>query len=251
MSHDLETIALISSLLSGLRHELSNWATVLNLDVDLLEQEANLQLAPGPDGTALMELKANLGDLSQLLTRLRAYPMPDARFIPNDLNHVVLSAVECLSDPALPSITCRLPTQPPWVNGDEMSLQRVMASLLQNAQEAGERCDRQPIELTVQPIESQVLLTIADRGPGFVDSDLETGAPFLPSYTTKINNGFLRGLGLGLFVSRAIVELHGGTIRLENRVGGGAVVTVALPRLMNYAGDWGAPILHEHFDRGG
>ncbi|MHB8626387.1 MAG: ATP-binding protein [Aggregatilineales bacterium] len=238
MSHYLETIALISSLLSGLRHELSNWATVLNLDVDLLEQQTNLQLAPGPDGTAVMELKVNLSDLSQLLTRLRAYPMPGTRFTPVNLHHVVLSAVEYLSNPALPSIHCRLPTQSTWVNADEMSLHRVMVSLLENAQEASERCDRQPIELAVQPIESQVLVTISDRGPGFVDSDLEIDSPFLPGYTTKINNGFLRGLGLGLFVSRAIVELHGGTIRLQNRPGGGAVVTVTLPRLMNYAGDW-------------
>ncbi len=240
MSHDLETIALISSLLSGLRHELSNWATVLNLDVDLLEQQTSLQFAPWPDGVAVMELKANLGDLGQLLSRLRTYPMPGARFTPINLNYVVLSAVEYLSNPALSSINYRLPAQSTWVNADEMSLHRVIFSLLENAQEASERCDRQPIELTVQTTESQVLVTISDHGPGFADSDLETGSPFLPSYTTKIDNGFLRGLGLGLFVSRAIVELHGGTIRLQNRVGGGAVVTVTLPRLMNYAGDWDA-----------
>ncbi len=239
MSHDLETIALISSLLSGLRHELSNWATVLNLDVDLLEQQTSLQLAPGPDGAAVMELKANLGDLSQLLARLRAYPMPGTQFSPVNLNHVILSAVEYVSNPALP-INCRLPAQAVWINADEMSLQRVIFSLLENAQEASQRCDRQPIDLTVQPIESQILVMIADRGPGFIDSDLAAGNPFLPSYTTKINNGFLRGLGLGLFVSRAIVELHGGTIRLQNRAGGGAVVTLTLPRLLNYVGDWDA-----------
>ena len=240
MSHDLETIALISSLLSGLRHELSNWATVLNLDVDLLEQQTSLQLAPGPDGTAVMELKANLGDLSQLLTRLRAYPMPGTRFSPVNLNHVILSAIQYVSDSALPPINYRLPAQAAWVNADEMSLQRAVFSLLENAQEASQRCDRPPIELTVQPIESHILVTIADRGPGFIDGDLAAGSPFLPSYTTKINNGFLRGLGLGLFVSRAIVELHGGKIRLQNRAGGGAVVTVTLPRLLNYAGDWDA-----------
>jgi len=72
MSQDLETITLISNLLSGLRHELSNWATVLNLDVDLLEQQTSLQFAPRPDETAVAELKTNLGDLSELLTRLRA-----------------------------------------------------------------------------------------------------------------------------------------------------------------------------------
>jgi hypothetical protein len=130
MSHNLETIALISSLLSGLRHELSNWATVLNLDVDLLEQQTSLQLAPGPDGTAVMELKANLSDLAQLLTRLRAYPVPDAQFTPINLNHVVMSSVEYLSNPSLPSINCRLPAQSIGVNGDEMSLYRVLRSLL-------------------------------------------------------------------------------------------------------------------------
>src|SRR5258708_3041960 len=119
MSQDLETIALISSLLSGLRHELSNWATVLNLDVDLLEQQTSLHLVPGSNGTAVMELKANLGDLGQLLSRLRAYPMPDARFMPVDLNHALWSAIEYVRDPALPAISYRLPAYSLWVNGDE------------------------------------------------------------------------------------------------------------------------------------
>lgn len=242
MSQDLETITLISNLLSGLRHELSNWATVLNLDVDLLEQQTSLQFAPRPDETAVVELKTNLGDLSELLTRLRAYPMPTAQFLPVNLNHVALASADYRRGRAVTPIYQRLPAQSMWVNGDETSLYRVVCNLLENAQEASERCDRQPVELTVQSADSHLSIAIADRGPGFAEHALIAGIPFLPNYTTKVNNGFLRGLGLGLFVSRAIVELHGGTIRLQNRVGGGAVVTVTLPELINYADDWDAKL---------
>src|SRR5579864_3992158 len=238
MSQDLETITLISNLLSGLRHELSNWATVLNLDVDLLEQQTSLQFVPRPDDTAVVELKTNLGDLKELLTRLRAYPMPDAQFSPVNLNHVALTSAEYRRGRAVIPIYQRLPAHSMWVNGDETSLYRVICNILENAQEASQRCDRQPVELTVQSTDSQLSVVVADRGPGFAEHELVTGIPFLPNYTTKVNNGFLRGLGLGLFVSRAIVELHSGTIRLQNRVGGGAVVTVTLPKLINYANDW-------------
>jgi signal transduction histidine kinase len=242
MTQDLESIALISNLLGGLRHELSNWATVLNLDVESLEQQTSLQFAPRPEGTAVMELKANLGDLRELLTRLRAYPIPGIQLSPVNLNHVVLASVEYRRGRATTPINHRLPALSTWVNGDETSLCHLICNLLENAQEASERCDRQPVELIVQTVDGQTSIAVADRGTGFVENDLQAGVPFLPNYTTKINNGFLRGLGLGLFVSRAIVELHGGTIRLQNRSGGGAIATVTLPKLMNYVGDWDAPM---------
>jgi len=44
--------------------------------------------------------------------------------------------------------------------------------------------------------------------------------------------GMLRGLGLGLFLTRAIINLHNGCIWLENRIGGGASVHVRLPLVL-------------------
>jgi len=70
-------------------------------------------------------------------------------------------------------------------------------------------------------------VTVSDRGPGFPDVVLDK--PFSPGYTTKTTGGVLRGLGLGLFISKAVVDLHNGAIWLENQPGAGACVHVRLP----------------------
>jgi len=54
---------------------------------------------------------------------------------------------------------------------------------------------------------------------------------FSPGYTTKMTDGFLHGLGLGLFIARTTVNLYGGQIHLDNNCPApGATVTIWLPR---------------------
>ena len=68
-----------------------------------------------------------------------------------------------------------------------------------------------------------VSLRVTDEGSGFDDRQLKDA--FTPFFTTKET-----GSGLGLVMVKRIVESHGGSIELGNRPGGGAVVTVVLPR---------------------
>lgn len=66
---------------------------------------------------------------------------------------------------------------------------------------------------------------VSDRGPGVSESLGE--AIFHPFFTTK-----QEGLGVGLAISRSIVESHGGKLRCEARNGGGSTFTVSLPILV-------------------
>lgn len=76
-------------------------------------------------------------------------------------------------------------------------------------------------------------LSVADRGPGIPPAELESiFEAFVQSSTTKDGSG---GTGLGLAISRKIVEVHGGSLRAENRPDGGAVFRLRLPLRM--AGD--------------
>ena len=68
-----------------------------------------------------------------------------------------------------------------------------------------------------------VEIEIADTGPGIPLADIDS--LFSEFMTTKSE-----GLGLGLPISRTIVEAHGGEIRAENRPGGGAAFVFTLPR---------------------
>ncbi len=67
-----------------------------------------------------------------------------------------------------------------------------------------------------------VELTVADNGPGLPEGFDERW--FEPYTTSKV-----KGTGLGLAVAKKIAEEHGGTIRAENRAGGGAMFTLRLP----------------------
>lgn len=65
-------------------------------------------------------------------------------------------------------------------------------------------------------------MTVSDTGPGVAPEDLER--IFTPFHTSRPD-----GLGLGLAISRSVIELHGGRIWAENRRGGGARFRFTLP----------------------
>jgi signal transduction histidine kinase len=71
-------------------------------------------------------------------------------------------------------------------------------------------------------VEPRVRLIVADTGIGIAEEDL--GLVFQPYFTTKT-----LGIGLGLALTRRIIEEHGGTIGIESRVGHGTTVTLLVP----------------------
>jgi signal transduction histidine kinase len=71
-------------------------------------------------------------------------------------------------------------------------------------------------------VEPRVRLIVADTGIGIAEEDL--GLVFQPYFTTKT-----LGIGLGLALTRRIIEEHGGTIGIESRMGHGTTVTLLVP----------------------
>jgi len=103
---------------------------------------------------------------------------------------------------------------------DTAQIEQALINLLKNARESGSPADA--IELAVLPAASGHAIEIRDRGPGFSETALENA--LVPFFSTKES-----GTGLGLTLCREIVEAHGGRLRIANREGGGAVVTLWLP----------------------
>ncbi len=104
---------------------------------------------------------------------------------------------------------------------DRSQLEQVIINLLKNAEEAGGPVDALTMHVTVAK-NGVTTFQVADRGPGMSEQVLKHA--MLPFYSTKE-----RGSGLGLALCREIVEAHGGTIKIENRSGGGLSVTCVLP----------------------
>lgn len=214
---------MLSSLIAGLRHELGNIVSAIVLNLEVLRQSRDL---PETMRENLEDLQASANDLSALLARFRDYPQTESLNAEVDLHEVVIAAIDVVrSRPsaARVEISYESGEEPIWVRGAEPQLKRAVLNLLDNAVEAA----RRRVQVSLVEGYGRVLLKIADDGQGLTDEVLENA--FLPNTTTKLREGFTRGLGLGLFITRMVVSLHGGSIQLQNLPEGGALALVEFP----------------------
>jgi PAS domain S-box-containing protein len=110
-----------------------------------------------------------------------------------------------------------------WVKVDRIQIQQVLINLVRNAVEAMTRSAQRQVTISTRAAGKMVEVEVADTGPGIAPDHMDS--LFSEFMTTKSE-----GLGLGLPISRTIVEAHGGLIRAENRPGGGAAFVFTLPR---------------------
>ena len=104
---------------------------------------------------------------------------------------------------------------------DRAQIQQVLINLIKNAHEVGG--PEGEVRVVVEkPAEGGCRISVLDRGPGVSDEVMQS--LFVPFFTTKPT-----GSGLGLALSREIVELHQGRLGLARREGGGMCVSVWLP----------------------
>ena len=114
-------------------------------------------------------------------------------------------------------------TMPP-LQCDASQIEQVLLAVMVNAADAMPGGGNLWLESRLAEDASQVLITVRDDGSGIAPDVLPR--IFEPFVTTKENG---HGTGLGLAVSRSIVERHGGTITVQSQVGKGTTVTIALP----------------------
>lgn len=106
---------------------------------------------------------------------------------------------------------------------------RMLRSLVRNLLENARRYGRDPIEIHLEPSETELLLVVEDRGDGVADADRER--IFEPFYRPAGHReGKDGGVGLGLALVRSIAGHHGGSVRYVARTGGGSRFEVRLPR---------------------
>lgn len=113
---------------------------------------------------------------------------------------------------------------PTRLTGDSAALSRVLRNLLDNAaRHAASRVD-----VVVRPEHDKACLTVADDGPGIAADDrLRVFERFVRLDTDRSRSG--GGTGLGLAIVFEIVTAHGGSVRIDDRPGGGTAVVVQLP----------------------
>ena len=172
-----------------------------------MEKRVNemLDLAKGEVGT--LKIHSSPFDLTELVKSTAGFMRPDAERRGLELNAI------------LPSGTIE-------IEADPDRLRQVMSNLLGNAIKFTRRGGRIDIEAGVAG--EGVFIRVSDNGPGIDEADQPyVFQPYHRGQTSE--NSRMSGLGLGLSLSRMIVELHGGTIGLKSKKGQGTVFTVTLP----------------------
>jgi signal transduction histidine kinase len=122
------------------------------------------------------------------------------------------------------------------VEWDRLRIDQAITNLLTNALKYG---DRQPVELRIESVGELVRVSVQDRGIGIAPEDLER---IFGRFERAVSSRKISGLGLGLYITRQIVEAHGGQIRVESRLGEGSRFTLELPAVARLSEETGFPL---------
>jgi nitrogen fixation/metabolism regulation signal transduction histidine kinase len=211
------------------RQELENWKKLIRV----LSHEINNTLAPiaslvstakrlgvqsGGDPRlaevldAIGERTVHLSSFLESYRSLARLPLPSPRTVNWD------AFLGTLAQERAFKIIEPIPENPGYF--DPVQLERVLVNTIDNAVEAGSPIES--VEVQVEPVGEMVRIEVFDRGSGMSEAVLRQA--MLPFFSTKST-----GTGIGLALSREIVEAHGGELSLANRDGGGLVVTILLP----------------------
>jgi PAS domain S-box-containing protein len=227
---ELARIGMLNALTASIAHEISQPLASLMTNASICLRRLNSD-PPNIDG-ARETARRTLRDgnrASDVIRRLRdLYGKKEPERESFDLNEVVREVITMLSDqlqqkrvlllteyePGLPTIT-----------GDRTQIQQVVLNLLRNATDAMSVIDDRPRELVIRTVREEydrVRLSLKDAGVGFEPQAADR--LFEAFYTTKSD-----GMGIGLSISRTIIEAHGGRLWAESNVGPGATFSFSIP----------------------
>jgi len=140
-----------------------------------------------------------------------------------DLADEVRTAVEAFNTGLANSVVLTAPDTPVLMDGDPDRIQQVLANLLDNARKNAPT--ETPIEVTLEQTDGTARLVIEDHGPGIDPDQLER----IFDKFVRGRAGAVTGTGLGLYISRRIVDAHDGRIWAESRPGESTRFIVELP----------------------
>jgi signal transduction histidine kinase len=212
VSHELRTP--VAGLLGFLQTTVDHWDSMPDPD---RRRAVGRAFA---NARALQTLTSDVLDSANIEARTLTY-----RFESFDVRDCIDESIATIRDAALDrSITFTKPNDPIVVRADGLRVRQVLGNLLDNAVKSS--APDAPIDVSVVVDGKQATISVRDRGPGIADEEREK----VFEKFTRGRGGITRGTGLGLYISRHIVEAHGGTIRAESIPGeAGARLTFTLP----------------------
>jgi C4-dicarboxylate-specific signal transduction histidine kinase len=224
-------ITTIGELTASIAHEVNQPLAAVVANADACVAWLNLQEPSLSEARAAAE-RAIQGATraSEVIARIRSLinKKPPER-IPVQLNHLIEeTSMLAASQAARNGVTISTELDPnlPNVVGDKIQLQQVLFNLVTNAIEAMSSVTDRPRELKIRSQvqdSGQVLVSVEDNGVGVYAEAM--ARLFEPFFTTRV-----QGVGMGLPISRSIIEAHGGRLWADSTLGKGTTFMFALQR---------------------
>ena len=215
-----EQLAAVGQLAASVAHEIRNPLTAIKMLVEAALRQNNTKPLTIPD------LRVIHGEAVRLEERVQGFlnfaRLPTLHRGPNDVRGIVNEAMDLIRARAghqKVEIILNAPDHPVLASLDREQIRTVLVNLFLNALDAMPHGGR--LEVSTAQTHGKITLTISDSGKGIAPE--MKGRLFTPFSSSKPT-----GTGLGLSLSRRIVEEHGGRITAGNRVAGGACFTIEL-----------------------
>ncbi|MBT2755065.1 HAMP domain-containing histidine kinase [Mesobacillus foraminis] len=209
---------------AGLAHELKNPLTTVKGFIQLLEPEL-IKMGKQQQAEILIE---EIDRATQLINTFLDVHKPNASKKPFLLHKIVKTIPAIFEGEAKIrgiALTETCEQEDIMVAGHSDQIKQILINLIKNALDAieasGPRNDGL-VHLRMYRYQEEALISVEDNGPGIEAHQLE--ALFLPFYTTKQT-----GTGIGLTISKNIIEDHGGRIGVKSTPGKGTTFTLSLP----------------------
>lgn len=216
-----EQLATIGQVAGGIAHELRNPLNVVKTSVYYL---LNSRSAP-PEKvqTHLERINRQVGLADGVITALNSFAkLPVPAVEPVEVEPFLREVLESTSVPSNIEVSVVVQLETPHLLADAAQLRIALSNLVRNARDAMK--DGGQLTLSADADGDCVKLEVADTGTGIEPALLSRIME--PLFTTKA-----RGIGLGLAISRAIVEKHNGRIAVASQVNQGTVFTVYIPAM--------------------
>ena len=220
-------VAALGELTSALAHELNQPLATIHTNAQATRRRLAAGPAPGDLDEVFGDIAAAAARAADLIRRLRnLLRRRQLEKIPLDVNEMLRDVQSLLVTEAKrhrSRVSCHLAELLPRVAGDAVQLQQVVLNLARNAAEAvAGGAGGDVVVRSADLGDGYVTVSVEDSGPPIDDAAL--AAMFTPFHTTKPE-----GLGMGLAISRSIVEAHGGRLWAERRGDRGMAVRFNVP----------------------
>ncbi|MGD8537242.1 MAG: HAMP domain-containing sensor histidine kinase [Candidatus Aminicenantes bacterium] len=207
----------ISALMSGVAHEIKNPLNSLSLLFELLMKKGH-----SSDPEAIVSGREEVVKISRIVDQfsssLKPIELSKDFFSLEEEIESVLNALKKTAEERNVEIRCSVDS-PVILFADRVLLNRAIHNIVKNAIEA---TDGGEVDISVKREKKKIFISIKDSGKGM--DDKEKARVFEPFFSTKKG-----GMGIGLYLTRKIVEAHGGELDLVSRIQEGTTFTIRIP----------------------